>query len=109
MFNLIGWQAKAAEYLIVIALVFGAFFYVWHKGYEQCELDNIVAVAKAKQEQQDRYDVLAKKLEDTKAERIVQTNTITKIVDKIVERPIYSEKCVDEDGVNVINKAINGQ
>lgn len=109
MFNLIGWQAKLAEYLIVIAVVFGAFFYTWHKGYEQCEQDNIVSVAKAKQEQQNRYDILAKKLEDTKAERIVQTNTITKIIPQIVEREIYKNVCVDSQGLDVINKALKGE
>jgi hypothetical protein len=66
-------------------------------------------MAKAKQEQQDKYDALAKKLEDTKAERIVQTNTITKIVPQIVEREVYKNICIDSEGMNVINKAIKGE
>lgn len=109
MFGLSGIGTKLAEYLIVIAVLFGAFFYTWHKGYEQCEQDSIVAQAKAKKEQQDRYDMLAAKLETTKAERIVQTNTITKIVPQIVEREIYKNVCVDAQGVDVINKALKGE
>lgn len=109
MFGLSGWQAKLGEYLIVIAVCFGLAYYIYDAGYSQCEKDNIVKMAKAKQEQQDKYDALAKKLEDTKAERIVQTNTITKIVPQIVEREIYKNVCIDSEGMNVINKAIKGE
>jgi hypothetical protein len=100
---------KLAEYLLVIALVCGAFYYVYEKGFNACDAQWIVKRAQANAEAQTKYNAVATKLENTKAERIVQTNTITKIVPQIVEREVYKNICVDSQGVDVINKALKGE
>lgn len=103
------WQIKIAEYVIVIAVVFGAAWWVYDKGYDACDKEWIVKEVKATQEAQKKYDDVAAKLESTKAERIVQTNTITKIVPQIVEHEVYKNVCLDQQGLDVINKALKGE
>lgn len=100
---------KIAGYLIVAAIVFGAFYYVWHKGFDACDAEWTNKQNKANAELQAKYDKLSTKYENTKAERIVQTNTITKIVPQIVERTIYQTQCIDQQGLAVANKAIRGE
>lgn len=109
MFGLTGIQVKIGEYLIVIAAVFGIMFYVYNKGYDSADQKWQVAQAQANTEAQTKYNAVATKLENTKAERIVQTNTITKIVPQIVEREIYKNVCIDSLGMDVINKALRGE
>ena len=100
---------KLAEHLIVIALVFGAAWYVYDKGFNACDAQWTVKQAQANAEAQTKYNAVATKLENTKAERVIQTNTITKIVPQIVERGVYKNICVDSQGVDVINKALKGE
>jgi hypothetical protein len=40
-------------------------------------------------------------------ERVVY-EVITETVDKIIERPVYRQFCADDDGVRLINRAVNG-
>lgn len=109
MFGLIGIQAKIAEWLIVIAVVCGAGWFVYNAGYSAADDAWKIAQATSNKNAQDRYNVIATKLENTKAERIVQTNTITKIVPQIVEREVYKNVCIDEQGKDVANKALRGE
>lgn len=44
--------------------------------------------------------------EQQKAQREVETQVIYQTVEKIVERPVYRNVCIDADGVSNINKAI---
>lgn len=100
---------KALEYLIVIAVVFGAFYYVYQRGFDACDAEWTSKQNKANAELQAKYDALSSKYEDKKAERIVQTNTITKIVPQIVERTVYQTQCIDSQGLEIANKAIRGE
>jgi hypothetical protein len=109
MFNLVGIQAKIAEWLIVIAVVAGAAWFTYNAGYNSADDAWKVAQATSNQKAQARYEEVATKLENTKAERIIQTNTITKIVPQIVEREIYKNVCIDEQGLAVANKALKGE
>lgn len=103
------WQIKLAEYLIVIAVVFGVFYGVYEKGFNACDAQWTVKQAQANVEAQTKYNAVAKKLENTKAERIVQTNTITKIIPQIVERTVYQTTCIDSQGLDIANKALKGE
>ena len=38
----------------------------------------------------------------------VKVVTATKVVEKIVEKPIYRNVCLDEEGVDYINKIVSG-
>lgn len=50
----------------------------------------------------------AEELEKARAHREVVYRTITKEVDKLVERPVYRNVCLDDDGLQRINEALTG-
>ena len=47
-------------------------------------------------------------LEERKDEQRVVYQTITKTVDRIVEKPVYRDLCFDDDGVRAANDALAG-
>ena len=50
----------------------------------------------------------AEKLEVESAKAKIVYRTITKTVDRIVDRPVYLNQCFDDDGVRAVTDAING-
>jgi len=48
----------------------------------------------------------AAELEDARSQTIVKYRTINKEVEKIVERPVYSNVCLDPDGLRLANSAL---
>ena len=38
----------------------------------------------------------------------VKVITATKVVEKIIEKPVYRNVCLDEEGVDYINKIVSG-
>jgi hypothetical protein len=102
--------------LIVAALwlasVTGAFFYGSHVEALSCAAAN----SKADHAVVDKKDADAVKqnapsiaLEKTDAQAKVIYRTITKTVDRIVERPVYRSVCLDDDGLRAANDAIAGE
>lgn len=53
------------------------------------------------------YNQVSADLEKAKSVHQVQTQVITKRVVQIVQHPVYSNVCLDTDGVSVVNDAIN--
>jgi len=109
MFNLIGWQAKLAEYLIVIAVLCGVFYGVYHKGGEDARSEIAEEQAKADKAQQDKYNLVSQKYEDLKNTRQQNVNTITKEITHIIDKPIYNVQCIDDSGRMLINDALAGR
>lgn len=110
MFGLIGWQARLGEAALIIALLVGAYFYVYHKGHSEALQEVAVEQAKADKAQQDKYNLVAQELEDTKKKRQDNVRTITKTVEKIIDRPVYRDNpCMDSDGLHVINASLKGE
>lgn len=60
--------------------------------------------AKAKQ-----YNEASAALEAARNEREIVYRTITKTVEKVVERPVYRNVCIDDDGLREINNALAGR
>lgn len=67
------------------------------------------AFQQAYEAQAGRYNVAAAKLEEAKAKRRVVERTITKEVDRVVEKPVYRNVCLDADGLRVANDALAGE
>lgn len=109
MFGLLGWQARLAEIALVAGLLIAGYFYVHHKGYSEAMQDVAIAQEKVDKAQREKYDKLAQELEDTKKKRQENVRTITKTVEKIIDRPVYSNVCLEPDGLHVINSAIKGE
>jgi len=68
---------------------------------QQAAAEAIAAAAK-------QANMQAEELEKARAEREIVYRTITKQVDRIVDRPIYRNDCIDDDGLQSINDAITG-
>lgn len=109
MFGLLGWQARIAEVVLIAGLLVGGYFYVHHKGYSEAMQDVASTQEEVDKAQRKKYDKLAQELEDTKKKRQENVRTITKTVEKIVDRPVYSNVCLEPDGLHVINSAIKGE
>ena len=71
---------------------------------EWAEANRIARAAEEKKAQ-----AAATKTEAVRVEIRYRTKTITKEVDKIVDRPIYSNVCLDTDGLRLARMAIKGE
>lgn len=56
---------------------------------------------------QEQAQKASEEYEQTKESERVKTETITRTVQKIVDRPVYINTCLDDDGVRLINEAGN--
>lgn len=61
----------------------------------------------AEKEAQKLANKAGEEYEESKEVERVKTETITREVQKIVERPVYINTCLDDDGVRLINEAGN--
>ena len=108
--------------LILVLLIYG-FFQTWQsnslagdlskakadcKTMVQQEVDKAIKPYKdAEQEAQERAQKAGEDYEQTKETERVKTETITREVQKIIERPIYINTCFDDAGVSAVNTAGN--
>ena len=108
--------------LIIVLLIYG-FFQTWqsnslagdlNKAEADCktkvqqEIDKAVKPYKdAELEAQERAQKAGEDYEQTKETERVKTETITREVQKIIERPIYLNTCFDAAGVSAVNAAGN--
>lgn len=63
---------------------------------------------KALAEKQNAINQVSVDYEKAKSEQRVQVETVTREVQKIIERPVYQQHCFDDDGVSAINSLITG-
>ena len=76
---------------------------------EQCDarIEQIkTAQYQAQVEQQNQINEVSADYEADKAQRQVETQVIYKTVEKIVDRPIYRNVCIDADGLSTLNSLI---
>ncbi|MDR6628174.1 hypothetical protein J2X86_000162 [Acinetobacter lwoffii] len=63
---------------------------------------------KALAEKQNQINQMSSNYEATRSEQRVQVETVTREVQKIIDRPVYLSHCFDDDGVSAINSLITG-
>ena len=61
---------------------------------------------KALVEKQNKINKVSADYEQLKSEQRVITETKIREVQKIIERPVYSNVCIDDDGLRIINSLI---
>lgn len=61
---------------------------------------------KALTEKQNQINQMSADYEATRSEQRVQVETVTREVQKIIDRPIYLNRCFDDDGLSKINSLI---
>lgn len=67
------------------------------------------AQAEALAKQQDKVNKVSADYEKLRSEQRAKVETVTRTVQKIVERPIYFNSCIDDDGVQQINSLIQAR
>lgn len=91
--------------LIVIA---AAGMYGHKLGAESVQTKWDKAVALQAEKDREQANKAVDKLENGNAKAKVVYRTITQIVDKLVDRPVYRNVCFDADGLRVANEALTG-
>ncbi|WP_218955118.1 MULTISPECIES: hypothetical protein [unclassified Acinetobacter] len=61
---------------------------------------------KALAEKQNQINQVSADYETLKSEQRIKTETVTREVQKIIERPVYRNDCFDDDGVQQLNSLI---
>src|SRR5690606_6300275 len=110
------WKYK---YWIAIAVFFvlwlGQIIYTNHlsgklrKASEQCtaKIQQIEQKhLKALTEKQNQINRMSADYEATKSEQRIQVETVTREVQKIIDRPVYLNHCFDNDGLQQLNSLI---
>ena len=69
---------------------------------QQIEQKHLKALA----EKQNQINQMSSDYEATRSEQRVQVETVTREVQKIIDRPVYLNHCFDDDGVSAINSLI---
>lgn len=59
-------------------------------------------------EKQNQINQMSSDYEATRSEQRVQVETVTREVQKIIDRPVYLNHCFDDNGVSAINSLITG-
>ena len=96
---------------VVLALVIfaagGAAGIKYHAGVDaQRELVAHEAAAKATQKKLEQVDQAAVAHEKDKVQIRTQIKTVIQEVERIVEKPVYRNVCLDDDGLRVLRAAI---
>ena len=109
MFGLTGLYLRAAEWLVLVVFLIGAYFWIGNHAVDEYKTEQIVLQAKADKAKQEKYDKLSEDYEKLKLTRQGNANTITRTYEKVIEKPIYSTVCVEPDGLRLANEAIAGK
>lgn len=72
---------------------------------QKIERAQIEALAK----KQDKVNKVSADYEKLRSEQRAKVETVTRTVQKIVERPIYLNRCIDDDGLQQINSLIQAR
>jgi len=62
---------------------------------------------KALAEKQNKINEVSANYEAEKSKQRVKVETVTREVQKIIDRPVYLNRCIDADGLRQINSLIN--
>lgn len=60
------------------------------------------------EEKREVAQVASTKFEEKKVANEVQYRTVTVTLEKIVDRPVYLNQCLDDDGLRILNDQISG-
>ena len=93
---------------VALVLAFGAGW--WLKGLQvkAATVDQTKAQAQADVKQAQRTSEAVQTHAKVKTETEIRYVTVTREVEKLVERPVYLERCMDDDGLRVLNAQILG-
>ena len=103
-----GWIVKLVAILALVTVITGSYWYCYNAGIRHQVSVQIVAQAAADKEAVMRYDKIEGELLNVQTKQKIVYRTIYKQVEKIVNRPVYSNVCIDDDGRMQLNAALTG-
>jgi len=94
--------------LAIIGALGGIGYKVRESGYDACKLEWQEAEAERMKDEVGKNFLASTKLEKGNADAKVVYRTITRDVDKVVDRVEYRDVCFDDDGLRLANDALRG-
>ena len=94
--------------LVIALAMLGAYFKGHHAGAQSVQEKWDKAIVEQRDREQKQAQTAVTKLETSNEKAKVVYRTITQTVDKIVQTPIYLNRCFDADGLSVANEALTG-
>ena len=95
--------------LAILGTLAGIGYKIRESGKESVRLEWAEANRIARAAEEKKAQAAATKTEAVRVEIRYRTKTITKEVDKLVDRPVYRNVCLDTDGLRLARCAIRGQ
>ena len=97
----------AATALVALAVGFGGGWKTQGWRWDAAEKHRIEQEAKERQKQRDRAHTASTTFEDKRSTNETRYRTVTVTLEKVVERPVYLQSCLDDDGLRVLNSQIS--
>lgn len=94
--------------LAILGAIGGIGYEVRKSGYDACKLEWQDAEAERMKDEVGKNFLASAKLEKGNADAKVVYRTITRDVDKVVDRVEYRDVCLDPDGLRLANDALRG-
>ena len=101
-------KLKLAAAGVALALTFGAGWWLRGLQVKAATVDQTKVQAQADVQQAQRTSTAVQQHAKVKTETEIRYVTTVKEVEKLVERPVYLERCMDDDGLRVLNGQILG-
>lgn len=94
--------------VIALGLAFGAGWWLRGLQVKAAMVKQAQAQAQADVQQAQRTSTAVQQHAKVKTETEIRYVTVTREVEKLVERPVYLERCLDDDGLRTLNAQILG-
>ena len=101
-------KLKLAAAGVALALAFGAGWWLRGLQVKAAMVKQAQAQAKADVQQAQRTSEAVQAHAEAKVKTEIRYVTTVKEVEKLVERPVYLERCIDDDGLRVLSGQILG-
>ena len=102
-----GLYTYAATALVALAVGFDGGWKTQGWRCDASEKQRIEQEAKERQKQLDRAHTASTTFEDKRTTNETRYRTVTVTLEKVVERPVYLQQCVDADGLQQLNAQIS--
>ena len=93
----------------ILGMLGGIVYKIREGGYDKAKAECLEAAEAQRKLEQEASAKAAKALADERKKRKVVIQERTVYVDKIVDRPVYNNVCLDSDGLRCLGSAIRGE
>lgn len=95
--------------LISLVLGFGSGMGLQKLFWIAADKERIESEAKAKEDNQNKAHDASASFEGKRTTNEIRYRTVTVTVEKLVDRPVYINQCLDDDGLRTLNEQITRQ